>query len=135
VSALVNDAAPLPLGPLNGPDWVVPEMLNEPYIVLSPNGATVPPTTLPAAMLLAVVALVSFWTVFHLMVIVPVDDDERNLVKHCIPSVIRVVLRRKQLATRTGPTTPTHLYYRAPRHRRRASSDRRMRATLATVAC
>src|SRR5260370_30327573 len=77
VTAFVTDAAPVPLGPPKGPVWVVPEIVNIPYIAESPNTALVPPTVLPDATVIVVVALVSFTgeATFHLIVIVPVAVD------------------------------------------------------------
>jgi hypothetical protein len=79
VSAFVNEAAPVPLGPPNDPVWLVPEMLNEPYVAASENGVAVPPLTLPEATVMTVVASSSPTSpeVFHLIVIVPVPSTDR----------------------------------------------------------
>src|SRR5262245_6592813 len=97
VSALVNDAVPVPLGPLKGPDWVVPEMLNEPYIALSPNGATVPPTTFPAATLMVVVALVSLMVAHR-----SGEASERRAERPASVEMEELLDPRQELALRVG---------------------------------
>src|SRR5262249_54528807 len=85
VSDFVNEPAPVPLAPPNGPVWVVPLMLNVPYVAPSENGLEVPPLTFPLAIVTSGVPLPSFSVVLHFTVIEPValdgpSNDTQSLV-------------------------------------------------------